>query len=417
MSRRVSEPFLPVNAWSGAVFSGLSLAFLLTAHTAPAAAAGLIIPGHTPGTLASGTLASGTLAPDTLVQRVAVFGTDDRKPLPQSYFRLGSKVGVLHDPRTRSVCTAFCVAPNVVATAAHCLYRTGDETPLRLSDITVRLNGTQMLSHVAGTAADAPEANVISGSTHLNVKPPIDATHDWALLRLGDPLCKAGSFKISRKPVEEVMRLASEGAVYNVAYHRDVPKWQPMIGRPCQVHRDFPDADWDTIRRDFADPEQLILHTCDTGGASSGSPLLVDGPDGPEVVGINVGTYVQSKVIMLNGEVIHRFHSDDVANTGVNSQAFASAFDAFTNADLLASRADIRRLQLALAERGFYEGLKDGRFGATTKASIEKFERAAAMPVTGLATTTLLHAVMNESQIVTGRLPMETHAAGAMPRT
>src|SRR3569833_1021751 len=142
MNGRVNEGFVPVNAWSGAVFSGLSLAFTLTALLSPAAAAELVIPGH---------------SPETLIQRVAVFGTDDRKPLPQSYFRLGSKVGVLHDPRTRSVCTAFCVAPTVVAPAAHCLYRTGDETPLRLSDITVRLNGTQMMSHVAGTAADAPE--------------------------------------------------------------------------------------------------------------------------------------------------------------------------------------------------------------------------------------------------------------------
>src|SRR5450631_4121824 len=114
MSRRVRHAIVPVNTSSSAVFSGLTLAFALTANAFPAAAAGLVIPGHTP---------------KTLLHRVAVFGPDDRKPLPQSYFRLGSKVGVLHDPRTRSVCTAFCVAPDVVATAAHCLYRTGDETP------------------------------------------------------------------------------------------------------------------------------------------------------------------------------------------------------------------------------------------------------------------------------------------------
>ncbi len=193
---------------------------------------------------------------------------------------------------------------------------------------------------------------MIAGSTRLNVNPPIDATRDWALLRLAQPLCKNGYFKVSRRPVEEVMRLADQGRVYNVAYHRDLPKWQPMVGRDCSVRRNFAEVDWPTIRRDFADAEQLLLHTCDTGGASSGSPLLADGPDGPEVVGINVGTYVQSKVIMLNGEVVHRFQSDDVANTGVNSQAFAAALDAFTNADLLASQSDIRLLQAALAAQG-----------------------------------------------------------------
>ena len=100
--------------------------------------------------------------------------------------------------------------------------------------------------------------------------------------------------------------------------------------------------------RDFTDPDQLLLHTCDTGAASSGSPLLVEGPDGPEVVGINVGTYVQSKVIMLNGEVLHRFKSDDVANTGVNALAFAASLGKFLEADTLTTRKDVRRLQDAL---------------------------------------------------------------------
>jgi protease YdgD len=209
------------------------------------------------------------------------------------------------------------------------------------------------------------------------------------------------------------MRLAGEGQVYNIAYHRDLPKWQPMLARRCRVQRSFKDASWATIRHDFADPEQLLLHTCDTGGASSGSPLLVDGPDGPEVVGINVGTYVQSKVVMLNGEVVHRFKSDDVANTGVNSQAIAAAFDAFKAADLLATRRDIRLLQERLAARGLYKGPHDGRLGPAMKAAIEGFERAAEMPVTGLATRPLLQAVGGESAIVTGKIPTPARKSAA----
>src|SRR5262249_10201100 len=154
-----------------------------------------------------------------------------------------------------------------------------------------------------------------------------------------------GAFKLSRKPVEEVMKLADAGRVYNVAYHRDLPKWQPMFESGCAVKRNFEDAEWSTIRRGFANPDELLLHPWGTGGPSSGSPLLVDGPDGPEVVGINVGTYVQSKVIMLNGEVLHRFKSDDVANTGVNSLAFAASLDALRAAETLISRHDIRLLQ------------------------------------------------------------------------
>ncbi len=90
----------------------------------------------------------------------------------------------------------------------------------------------------------APEPNVISGSTRLNVHPPIDATRDWAVVRLAAPACKAGAFKVSAKPVTEVMKLSAKGQVFNIAYHRDLPKWQPMLNTGCGVQRDFDDADW-----------------------------------------------------------------------------------------------------------------------------------------------------------------------------
>jgi len=352
----------------------------------------------------------------SLIQPIAVFGRDDRVSVPQSLRRVASKIGAIHDPRTRSVCTAFCLGPDTVATAAHCLYRTVDDPPLRLSDLTVRLIGTHARSHIAGTDRGAPESNVLAGSSGLSVHPPINAADDWALLRLARPLCQRGWFKLARHPVADVMRLSAKDQVYNIAYHLDLPKWKPMLDRRCRVRRSFKDADWPTIRHDFTAPDQLLLHTCDTGPASSGSPLLIDGPDGPEVVGINVGTYVQSKVIMLNGEVVHRLKTNDVANTGVNALAFADALASFRNADLLASKADIRRLQERLAARGLYSGARNGRFGPKLKAAIEAFERASAMPVTGLATRPLLQALIGESQVVTGKIPTQTREGAAAPR-
>jgi hypothetical protein len=340
----------------------------------------------------------------SLLRRIAVFGSDERVPLPQSLRAVGDKIGVLHDPRSHSVCTAFCVARDIVATAAHCLFRTSEVPPLRLTDLTLKLHGSHTLTHIAGAEDGVPEPNVIAGSMRLNIHPPIDATRDWALVRLAQPVCRGGAFKLSRKPVEEVMRLAEAGRVYNVAYHRDLPKWQPMFESGCAVKRDFEDAEWGTIRRDFYNPEQLLLHTCDTGGASSGSPLLVDGPEGPEVVGINVGTYVQSKVIMLNGEVLHRFKSDDVANTGVNSLAFAATLDALRAADTQLSRRDIHLLQERLAAKGLYKGPHDGTFSAETRAAVEDFERAAEMAVTGLATRPLLQTLAGTSPVVTGKI-------------
>src|SRR5262245_40738251 len=62
-----------------------------------------------------------------LLEPVAVFGGDERAPVPQAMRSISSKIGVIHDRRSQSVCTVFCVAPDVVATAAHCLYRTAEE--------------------------------------------------------------------------------------------------------------------------------------------------------------------------------------------------------------------------------------------------------------------------------------------------
>ena len=343
----------------------------------------------------------------------SVFGTDQRVPLPQTLQQAGTKLGIFFDSKSHSICTAFCVAPDVVVTAAHCLYRTRDEKPLHLTDLSFKLHGTTQSVKIAGANDGASDANVISGSTRLNVRPPIDATRDWAVVRLAQPACNAGSFKVTGLSVGGVMKLADKGHVFNIAYHRDLPEWQPMLNAGCNVQRDFTDADWQVTRRDFSDPDQLLLHTCDTGAASSGSPLLVDGIDGPEVVGINVGTYVQSKVIMLNGEVLHRFKSDDVANTGVNAQAFASSLDVFLKAETLTTQRDIRQLQDGLAARGLYAGPRDGRYGPGLKVAIEGFERASHMPVSGLATRPLLRALSGESQVVTGKIDVRgTPVAG-----
>jgi hypothetical protein len=389
----------------------MSLAKALKALPAAATFGVLTCFGAALAAHAAGIPSSAIKPPSSLLRRVSVFGTDQRVPLPQSMRESGAKLGVFYDTRSHSVCTAFCLAPDVIATAAHCLYRTSEEKPLHLTDFAFRLHGGKEAAKIAGADDGSPETNVIAGSTRLNVHPPIDATRDWAMVRLAQPVCNAGAFKVSRRSVSEVMKLAAAGHVFNIAYHRDLPKWQPMLNTGCSVQRNFADADWQTIRRDFADADQLLLHTCDTGAASSGSPLLVDGPDGPEVVGINVGTYVQSRVIMLNGEVLHRFKSDDVANTGVNALAFASTLDAFLHADTLANRRDVRRLQESLAERGLYAGPRDGRFGPALKTAIERFERASHMPVSGLATQPLLQALVGESQVVTGKIPGRDAAA------
>ena len=60
-----------------------------------------------------------------LVQKVFVFGKDDRKKLPPKYEHLKYKIGFLYSSTTNHVCTASCVAPDVILTAAHCALISG----------------------------------------------------------------------------------------------------------------------------------------------------------------------------------------------------------------------------------------------------------------------------------------------------
>ena len=244
----------------------------------------------------------------------------------------------------------------------------------------------------------------MAGSLSLNVRPPIDAARDWALVRLARPACAKGVLKLRVLPIEDILREAGAGHVFQVAYHRDYTPWKPAYSKPCSVAKSFEAADWEQITRDFADAPSLILHTCDTGGASSGSPILIDADGGPEAIGINVGTYVQSKVLMQEGKVKQRLKADTVANTGVASVASAAKLEAFREAHILSSAAEMRELQGLLRDRHLFSGKVDGTYGPELRIAIEAYEKSEGLKATGLATLA--------NSAAAGRWRADRHRAG-----
>ena len=104
------------------------------------------------------------------------------------------------------------------------------------------------------------------------MRPPIDATRDWALVRLARPACSKGVLPVRVLPIEQILSEATAQHVFQIAYHRDFTPWKLAYSRPCGVAKSFEAGRLEQIERDFAEPEALLLHTCDTGGASSGSP-------------------------------------------------------------------------------------------------------------------------------------------------
>lgn len=337
---------------------------------------------------------SGVPAANDQLVPVAVFGEDDRRDLPEELSPLEGKIGMLYEQSTQTLCTAFCVGKDVIATAAHCLFQPKNGRLPDLGEVTFRLNygKTYQQSGIFGRRTPFTKHYVAVGTTAFNNEPPLSAPRDWALVKLERPVCRFGALKVETLPVEELIQKSAEKKVFQVAYHWDYKHWQLAYSKPCAVKRDFEQIKWRFIRQHFIDYDQLLLHQCDTGGASSGSPILIetDTPSAPSVVAINVGTYTRTRILLRKGEVIKKLTPDIIANTGVVSAAFKQVIPELETGEVITSQDDMRRLQSELHTRGLYTGTIDGELGRGTRTAIINFETSLGQPSTGLPMLSLL---------------------------
>jgi hypothetical protein len=332
--------------------------------------------------------------PADIIQPVAIFGADQRSDVPDQYGALEGRIGMLYEQSTQTLCTAFCVGKGVIATAAHCLFQPKNNKLPDLNEVTFRLSygKAYQTSGISGRHTEFAKNSIAVGTTSFNNEPPLSAPKDWALVKLERPICRFGALKVETRPVEELITKSRENKIFQVAYHWDYTHWLLAYSTPCKVSRDFDQIKWRFIRQHFVNYNELVLHDCDTGGASSGSPILMDtgSPDGPSAVAINVGTYTRTRILLREGSIVKRLKPDIIANTAVNGSAFAPIIESLENADLLASNEEMMRLQTELQERGLYSGVVDGQMGRGMRNAILEFEKSARLPLTGLPTKALL---------------------------
>ncbi len=344
---------------------------------------------------------------EALVHKVAVFGTDQRTRLPRHLQALRGSVGMIYNEKSRTVCSAFCVADDVIATASHCVFRTKGEPPPPAERFFFARPGTKHASvRFAGAPLRASAQQIVAGTVGISTKPPIDAARDWALIKLQGPACKGQSLDILQLTPDEVEQEAAADRIFQVAFHRDFGAWSMAYSGLCAAGRRVEGSNGPAPDHDFTDPLNLLLHTCDTGGASSGSPLLVHTPGGPKVVGINVGTFVRSRVMIEEGVVVRRMPASPVANTAVSSIAFATRLEPFRRADVLTQTADVRELQRRLAGMNLLEAASIGRFDEKTRVAIQLYEARVGLPVTGLPTRALLQQLQGDGAAA---LPSSSH--------
>ncbi len=335
--------------------------------------------------------ASAPTSSSPLIHHIAVFEPDERRLIAERYPALRKQIGLLVHTKTHSMCTAFCVAPDIIATAGHCVAGTVSHPAGNPADLLFRPDAlTGSAIPVRGRLTGTTASNILTGATRLNTRPPINATSDWGLLRLERIACPHGGLPLSRKIAPAVAAEAAAGRVYHIAYHRDLVHWKLAVGTHCSFVSRRKAGTLAELSKDFERAEDLLLHTCDTESASSGSPLLVDGDNGPEVVGINVGTYVRSRVITHEGRIVQRLDQEVISNTALLAAPLISWLEAFASSKPLTKARDIERLQEFLAAQGLEPGPLDGRIGPRTRKAIEGYEARLGLPITGLATQNLL---------------------------
>lgn len=330
---------------------------------------------------------------DGALQPVAVFGEDDRVAPPPELERATEGLGLLFNRRTGAVCTAVCLADSVIATAAHCLYRPAGKVAPRLADVWFARGYDRVrdFARIQGHDRGAPAQSVIAGTERIATDPPITATRDWALVRLSRPVCAGRSLPAVAMDRAQIAEAAEAGRLFQLAYHRDFQQWRPAYSKPCALWKPAEPGAVEDALKEFAEPERLVLHTCDTGGGSSGSPLLVRESGGRIVVaGLNVGTYVQARSLLQNGEVVRRLEPQVVANSSIAGVAFVGRVAALQSARILATRDSVRAVQAALSRQGHYAGPIDGVFTAAVRSAIERYEGSAGLPLTGIASQALL---------------------------
>ena len=322
-------------------------------------------------------LALAAVAAFSASSNAAVFGTDERRALDGPTSALSEKIGTLTSQKTGVVCTAFCVAPDMIATASHCLFGTAASHGPRLDELSFKLgSGPARTATLAGAQSLSRDQTIISGTQQLAVAPPIGAAQDWAVARLSAPVCKAGGVALSTRSSRDIDAAAARGSIYQVAIHADLPGAKLRISGPCAVRKDFPNANSAALARDFMALDKIVFHDCDTGGGSSGSPLLVDTPRGPEVVAMNVGTYVVARSLpsaRLPDDAQDQAASEPLANTAITLRDLSDALLALDERDTLTSQADIQNVKALLHDAGFYNGPSNGDVTNDVREAVHRF--------------------------------------------
>ncbi|MEM8688226.1 MAG: peptidoglycan-binding domain-containing protein [Pseudomonadota bacterium] len=322
-----------------------------------------------------------------------IIGKDDRiSAIPFPFSRIKPSLGIL-SVQGAGGCTAFCVAPDIIATSAHCLLK--DNGSWRKKNMRLifsqYLSGKKSRTYMRTSNPHSIRLRVVLGTRvqALRTRTWVPTRReDWALVRFDKRLCKqvvpiralknlpkaTKSTEIGMPSKLYLSEQAANSDTISILFSTKCTFTRSVPGMPSRYQREF--------RRRVGN-KLNGLHTCDSQNGQSGSPILRRLEDGS-----------------VEAVAIHSGHATWCVNRKKRKTCYPFSLSAqlttMTRAlerlrtETVVDEKSLKVIQRALAKRRLYKGKIDGVFGPATRRAIHKYERSAKLAFLGLPTKQLM---------------------------